>query len=166
MLHKKYNHDFILFCPTIYLTTDPNGDNLIIVMARQNKESARRWNILIAEDDLASRALLLKALSRRATCTVVENGEQAMETYRKAFKKKKAFDFILLDVTMPVADGFEVLRSIRKEEEEKNLTPSRIIMITAYKDSLMEHYNMGWDEYITKPVDTDRLIEKLEKLST
>lgn len=134
-------------------------------MIRQNKKSASRWDVLIAEDDLASRALLLKALGRVATCTVVENGEQAIETYRKASKKKTTFDFILLDVTMPAVDGFEVLRTIRKEEEEKNIKPAKIIMITAYKDSLMEHYNMGWDEYITKPIEADKLVERMKKLS-
>ncbi len=38
-------------------------------------------------------------------------------------------------------------------------------MITAYKDSLMEKYNMGWDDFITKPVDKDVLIKHMERLA-
>ena len=41
---------------------------------------------------------------------------------------------------------------------------SKIIMITTYKDSLMENYNMGWDDFLSKPVDIDILIDRLTKL--
>lgn len=149
-------------------------------MARTNPKNTSRWNVLIAEDDLNSRAQLLRGLSRLADCVVVDNGIQAIEAYRKAVKKKKSFDFILLDVTMPSVDGFEVLRTIRADEEKaalpatnnkspKEITlppfkPACIIMITAFKDSLMELYNMGWDEYITKPIEADKLIHKMQKL--
>ena len=136
-------------------------------MVRKNNSALKKWNVLIAEDDLQSRAHLLKALHKIADCQTVENGEEAIKAYRRAKKKKHPFDFILLDVTMPLLSGFEVLKIIRTGEEAVSNPPSkctRIIIITAYKDSLMENYNMGWDEYITKPIDAGILIKKMNRV--
>ena len=132
------------------------------------KSTHKKWNILIAEDDLKIRAQLIKALHPHAACTTVENGAEALVAYEKSVKKKHHFDFVLLDVTMPNLNGFEVLKKIRaSEEDEKNASsrPSIIIMVTAYRDSLMEQYNMGWDEFITKPIDTIMLVAKMEQLA-
>lgn len=132
------------------------------------KDHTKRWNILIAEDDLTARADLLKSLYTIAHCTTVANGQEAIKAYEKSLKRKQPFDFILLDVVMPITDGFDVLRAIRQHEENQTkILPhtSRIIMITSFKDSLMEHYNMGWDEYITKPIDTNILIKKMVEIS-
>ena len=136
-------------------------------MARPKKEE-KLWHVLVAEDDLKHRAKLLKVLRPLAQCVTVDNGEQALTAYQKAIRSKKPFDFILLDVTMPLLDGFSVLKTIRANEEARNVPffqHAHIFMITAYKDSLMEMYNMGWDEYITKPVDTDTLIAKMKKMA-
>ena len=125
------------------------------------------WNVLIAEDDPQNRKELLSALKGRANCTDVSNGQEALDVYKDNLSKNIHFDFILLDVTMPKVTGFEVLKAVRAKEED--LTPPKkeafIIMITAYKDSLMEKYNMGWDDFITKPVDKDVLIKHMERLA-
>ena len=135
-------------------------------MVKKDKQSANKWNILIAEDDLKSRADLLKALGTIANCTSVDDGEKALKIYRQSLKKKKPFDFILLDVTIPTLSGFDILKAIRTEEEarENAAKNSRIIMITAYKDSLMKLYNMGWDDYISKPIDAHKLIQRMRAI--
>jgi len=124
------------------------------------------WNVLIAEDDSNNKKRLLDALKDCAICIDVSNGQQAFDAYKDSLSKNTPFDFILLDVTMPKMDGFEVLKAIRREEE--NLTPPKkeafVIMITAYKDSLMEKYNMGWDDFITKPIDKEFLIKHMKRL--
>jgi len=125
------------------------------------------WNVLIAEDDFQNKKTLLDALKGRATCTDVSNGQEALDVYRDSLAKNIHFDFILLDVTMPKVDGFGVLKAIRFEEESLT-SPKKetfIVMITAYKDSLMEKYNMGWDDFITKPVDKNVLIKHMERLA-
>jgi len=126
------------------------------------------WRVLIAEDDPKTRETLVKGFKKTARCVSVANGDEALKTYQAARNSKTPFDFILLDVTMPGTDGFEVLKTIR-DQEEKNPHPlqkeSRIIMITAYKDSLLENYNMGWDDFITKPVDIKILTERMRALT-
>jgi CheY-like chemotaxis protein len=122
------------------------------------------WKVLVAEDDLSNQQKLFEVLKGRAECTLATTGQEALTTFQKSLKTKKFFDFILLDVTMPKMDGFEVLRAIRAEEEKRRgkIKEAIIIMITAYKDSLMEKYNMGWDDFITKPVEKDKLLRRME----
>lgn len=137
-------------------------------MVTKKKKHIRKWSILLAEDDLKLCSQLMRILSKVAVTTCVENGQQAIETYEKAVKKKKPFDFILLDVSIPIIDGFEVLKAIRGAEEKANdhsASPVHIIMITAYRDSLMEIYNMGWDDFITKPIEPEFLIKRMKAMA-
>ena len=136
-------------------------------MAQRKKKTSSLWHVLIAEDDEKSAQHLKTTLNRLAKCQIVKNGQEAILTHQTFLEKNHPFDFILLDVTMPLLDGFEALKVIRAKEESKGGTsfkPAHIIMTTAYRDSLMERYNMGWDEYITKPVDPQRLIQKMKQM--
>jgi len=126
------------------------------------------WNILIVEDDKNDRTRLIDGLSQVANLTLAENGTEAITIFKKELKNKKTFDFVLLDVSMPNKDGFEVLKSIRATEEEIHRTRDQetcVIMITSFKDSLMENYNMGWNDFITKPVDVEKLIVRMKELT-
>lgn len=125
------------------------------------------WKVLVAEDSLENRTPLLDGLKDVAECSIASTGKEALELYQKARKTKAPFDFILLDVTMPELDGFSVLKAIRAEEgkEKKQKKESLIIMTTAYQDSLMEKYNMGWDDFITKPIDAKHLIDHMKALA-
>ena len=124
------------------------------------------WKVLIAEDSLENRTTLLDGLKDFAECSVASTGQEALELYQRSCKTKTPFDFVLLDVTMPELDGFSVLKAIRAEEEKakKQKKQALIIMTTAYQDSLMEKYNMGWDDFITKPIDPTKLIAHMKAL--
>jgi DNA-binding response OmpR family regulator len=125
------------------------------------------WNVLIVEDDLKGRQQLMRALEKKAHYSGVATGEEALHAYRKSIQTENHFDFILLDVTIPGLNGFEVLKAIRAEEQKVppgSRMPVFIIMITAYKDSLMEHYDMGWDDFITKPFEAEKLIQHMQTL--
>lgn len=125
------------------------------------------WNILLAEDDPNDARALVEGLSAVATCTVTKTGLETIECYNTSVTKNNRFDFILLDVQLPQKNGFDVLKIIRKLEEsrrEDQVHEAKIIMITTYKDSLMEHYNMGWDDFLSKPVDIAILKNRLKAL--
>jgi two-component system chemotaxis response regulator CheY len=124
------------------------------------------WKVLVADDDLENRKVLLDGLKNLAECSVALTGQEAVDLYQKASKTKIPFDFVLLDVTMPEMDGFQALKAIRSYEEKAKdcKQESFVIMITAYRDSLMEKYNMGWDDFITKPVDAKTLINHMKSL--
>ena len=125
------------------------------------------WRVLIVEDDKKICQRLAKGLNKHAQCTMVHTGEDALESYRKAIKSKKPFEFILLDVYLGGITGFDVLKKIREEEEKKaeSLPEAFIVMTTTFKDSLAQMYNMGWDDFITKPIETKKLINHLQALA-
>ena len=138
-------------------------------------KSKNLFKVLIAEDNRDDCAQLVNSLKEIAECTLAVNGEEALKIHQQWQKKGKAFDFILLDVDMPVINGFDILKEIRSKEEafpagrpagQAGMKPARIIMITTYKDSLMENYNLGWDDFITKPVDAKILIERIQEMGS
>jgi two-component system chemotaxis response regulator CheY len=125
--------------------------------------------ILIAEDDLASRKFLSKFLSRYGECDIVVDGLEAVDAYMLAMRERKPYDLICLDIMMPKIDGVKVLRAIRDIETQKGILPekrTKIIMTTALAetDLVRTAFDYGCEAYASKPVDTVRLVEVMEKL--
>lgn len=117
--------------------------------------------VLVVEDDFINRMFLEEVLSKNGMRVLTaENGEKALEIYRK-----KIFDVILMDIQMPVMDGFRAAQEIRKMDQlEGRKTP--IIALTAYalvgdKDKCLE---AGMDDYLCKPVDLGLLLKAINKV--
>jgi len=122
--------------------------------------------MLIAEDDSTSARFLSGVLSRLGECVVVEDGELALATYRKAVEEGSPFQLICLDIMMPRRNGQMVLEDIRRLEQQAGVSPGqgvKIIMTTALGDmhSVMSAYKGGATAYITKPILTERLYETI-----
>jgi DNA-binding response OmpR family regulator len=113
--------------------------------------------ILVVDDTPQNVKLLADLLSVKGyeVCTAA-NGEQAL-----AQVEKEKPDLVLLDVMMPVKNGFEVCQKIR----ESGLSP-KILMLTAKgRDIEVEKGRaMGADDYITKPFSTKELVERVRRL--
>lgn len=115
--------------------------------------------ILVVEDNREFRFLLRKFLSRLGY-TVIE-AEDGAEGLAKAEQEKP--DLILLDIMLPVMDGYEVCRQIRKHPE---IATTPILMLTA-KNTLQDEkrgFDVGADDYLTKPVDLSTLAERVRSL--
>ena len=118
------------------------------------------YKILVAEDNEANQ-FLIRAITKAENweITMVDDGQQAIEAY-----KKDTFDLILMDVQMPILNGYEATRMIRNVESEKGIhTP--IIALTAYamksdKDQCIE---AGMDDYISKPFKRQQFIDVIKK---
>ncbi len=112
--------------------------------------------ILVVDDEpniLISIEILLKKEGFTVYCA--ENGEQAVHLF-----KEKNPDVVLLDVMMPIMDGFATAAIIRSLDVESK---SKIIMLTAKgtpKDR-MTGYSLGADEYIVKPFENQDLLNKI-----
>ena len=125
--------------------------------------------ILIAEDDMTSRRFLLKFLSQYGECDVVVDGMEALDAYLISVKETEPYDVICLDIMMPKVDGIKVLKAIRDFEKQRGIIPEKkvkIIMITALADTEHVHkaFELGCEDYATKPIDTDKLIGVMENL--
>ena len=124
-------------------------------------ESSTSLRVLVAEDDETNRLFLMSLLESLDYCVkVAENGEEAFKLYQQ-----EPFDLILMDVWMPVRDGIETTRMIRKEEQSSE-THTPIIAITAdvFDDVKSQCHHAGMDAHISKPVNKKTLVQVINRL--
>jgi|GEM_PF-2860146 len=117
--------------------------------------------VLIAEDNSANREVLSLMLQRLGCRTeTASNGLEAVEA-----AGRKAFDFIFMDIEMPVMNGLDAVREIRRKEAADGCRPAIISAATAYaRPGDREKYlAAGMDEYLPKPISLDSLSGILEK---
>jgi two-component system sensor histidine kinase EvgS len=125
--------------------------------ARQRDQTGHK--ILVADDDLTTRIMTQRLLEKDGfSIHLVESGEDVIGALAR-----DAFDCILMDVQMPLLDGVEATRQIRTSQSGFRDIP--IIALTAYamngdKESFLE---AGMDDYISKPVNRDELVEVIRR---
>lgn len=115
--------------------------------------------ILLAEDNELNRDMLLRRLERRGYQVVVAtNGEEAIEKVKAAGP-----DLLLLDISLPVLDGLEVASRIRADPELRAL-PILGLSAHAMQGDRERALAAGCDDYDTKPVEMERLVDKIQLL--
>ncbi len=116
-----------------------------------------KLNILLAEDD-KNLGTVLKAYldAKNFNCTLCVNGKEALEQFNKL-----SFDFLILDVMMPVMDGFTLAREIRKTD---TIVPILFLTAKSLQEDVMEGFNVGGDDYLTKPFHMDELLARIEAI--
>ncbi|WP_052496017.1 ATP-binding protein [Pedobacter lusitanus] len=116
-------------------------------------------NILIAEDNIINIMLLKKILDQwNCNYSLSKDGKEALDMV-----KTGVFDVVLMDIHMPVMDGFEASRQIR-ELPDVNISKIKIIALTASSDvDIQQSFSYTYlDDYLTKPFSSQLLKEKLE----
>ena len=78
-------------------------------------------NVLVVEDDFASRKFMMNYMSKFGDCDGTVDGSEAVEAYMMATEAGEPYDLICLDVMMPVMDGYQVLKTIREIERQKGV---------------------------------------------
>jgi two-component system, chemotaxis family, chemotaxis protein CheY len=121
---------------------------------------------LIVEDDFTSRKMLQGLLLPYGHCDIVVNGKEAIEAFLLAWKENHPYDLICLDIMLPVMDGQETLKEIRRLEAERGLhglSRVKIIMITALGDTenIMEAFKGQCEAYLVKPIDKEKLLKEI-----
>jgi two-component system sensor histidine kinase/response regulator len=121
--------------------------------------SATSLSILLAEDNPVNQRLAVRILEKRGhVVTVAFDGKEALASYQT-----QEFDLILMDVQMPMMDGFETTAAIRKKETQSG-SHIPIIAMTAHamKGDMERCLAAGMDSYISKPVKAEELIKIVE----
>lgn len=115
--------------------------------------------ILIAEDNQASRELIREILETLGYQVLeASDGREALQKIEEAEP-----DLVLLDIQMPVLDGFAVVRRLRQDPRFATL---RIVALTAYamREDREKTLRAGFDAYIPKPVDAAVIRSQIEQL--
>jgi len=119
-----------------------------------NEEKIR---ILLAEDDENLGSLLREYLQAKSYETHwLSDGDKAF----KSFKKNK-YEICILDIMMPVKDGFTLAREIRMIDPE---VPIIFLTAKSMKDDVLEGFSLGADDYITKPFSMEELIFRIDAI--
>lgn len=119
-------------------------------------ESLKGKKILIVEDDLSSRLYLNKILEK--TEVIVLNAGDGQEALDLAVENPD-IDLILMDIQLPVMDGYTTARKIREIREDIIIIAQTAYGLMDEKEKIMKS---GFDDYLIKPIISNVLIEKLK----
>jgi two-component system cell cycle response regulator DivK len=114
--------------------------------------------LLVDDDDRNIFALSAYLKAKKIKVETASDGKECLEKL-----KQLTVDVVLLDMMMPVMDGFETLGILRNDEQLKN---NKVIALTALamKGDMDRCMEAGADDYCTKPVDIDVLVNKINAL--
>ena len=125
--------------------------------------------ILLAEDDFVTRKFMMNFLAKYGDCDVTVDGMEAIDAFMMALEEDEPYDLVVLDIMMPVMDGYQALSGIRNIEKERGIDKEhgvKIIMATALNDekNVKMAFDLGCTVYSGKPIDQDRFEKGLKKL--
>lgn len=130
---------------------------------RPVSEESRTLRILLADDSPDNR-LIVKAFLQKTSFRIdeVENGERVVERIRQG-----TYDLVLMDIQMPVLDGFAATRAIREWEIDQGLAPIPIIALTAsaLDEDVQRARDAGCNLHVSKPIKKKTLLNAIASLT-
>ena len=140
----------------------PKARKSAAAAADANGKSARRRRLLVVEDSESSRVMICDHLRQEQfDYDEAENGAVAFEKAKAA-----RFDLILMDIKMPMMDGYEAMRRIRQWEQAGSLARTPIIAFTAssFEEDVQRAIDSGADLHVSKPVKKESLAAAIKSL--
>jgi CheY-like chemotaxis protein len=140
------------------VVADMSEDKQQTIKRLHDKETSLTGKrILIVDDDARSAFALSKLLAEKGLkVPIAQDGQQALDFLAKT----PDVDLILMDVMMPVMDGYETIRRIRAQQQFKTL-PILALTAKAMKGDREKCLDAGANDYLPKPIDPERLISML-----
>jgi CheY-like chemotaxis protein len=122
----------------------------------------QKLNILLVEDVEENRLLIDMYLKEdEYQITMAENGKQAVEEFKTA-----DYDLVLMDIQMPIMDGYEATEKIRDWEENNGQEPTVIAALTAHAraEDVKDVLESGFNQHLSKPIKKGKLVQFLANL--
>ncbi|MCB2185544.1 MAG: PAS domain S-box protein [Deltaproteobacteria bacterium] len=135
----------------------PEKKRRIITSLHDADAMLRGKNVLLVDDDMRALFAMTKILTEHGLrVRKAENGQKALAL----LETRPGVDIVLMDIMMPVLDGYETMKQIRAQEQFKKL-PIVALTAKAMRGDYERCIEAGANDYLSKPVDPDRLISML-----
>ncbi|NJD39150.1 MAG: response regulator [Geobacter sp.] len=119
---------------------------------------------LVVDDDELGRRMLAAFLAESYTCDLAADGQEALDLVDQAWSAGKPYDFICLDIVMPVMDGSAALRQIRERDQQQGRRRTKVFMISACstpQDIEDAFFEGDCDDYVVKPFQREAIAQML-----
>ncbi|MCI9408638.1 MAG: response regulator [Oscillospiraceae bacterium] len=136
------------------------------VSEKESEISIENKRILIAEDNEINAEILIELLSEipGLNCVVTENGQEAFDKFTSSAAGE--YDIILMDVQMPVMNGYEATKAIRTSgRPDAETIPIVAMTANAFAEDVKAALDAGMNAHVSKPVDPDRVLEVLREFT-
>jgi CheY-like chemotaxis protein len=126
-------------------------------------ETFTGMHLLLCEDNFVNREIISKLLrSRGITCSMAVDGAQGVQTFSQA--ASGTFQAILMDIRMPVLNGYEATRAIRAlPRPDAHTIPIIAMTADAYEEAVKQALACGMNDHLAKPIDSEKLFLTLAK---
>ncbi len=121
-------------------------------------------NVIVAEDNELNREIARELLAMYDISTTrAENGQQCVDILNKA--EQNEYDMVLMDIQMPVMDGYKATEAIR-QINRNNIGAIPVIAMTAnaFSEDVTACFKAGMDAHVAKPIDIEQLLETMERV--
>jgi len=140
-------------------------ENIPVSNNSNNRKSEDRGpiRVLLVEDNKINQKVASIILKNAGyEYEIANNGQEGVDM----FCADQNFDVVLMDLMMPIKDGFDAAEDIRAYEEKNNLEPTPIIAVTAsvVNDDITQCFYSGMNAYIPKPIQPEKLYNEIENL--
>jgi len=143
---------------------DPEEEQIQEKETQEEKTHSFDLHVLLAEDNEINREITVNILeSMGVKVTTAVDGFDALEAFKAA--EEDSIDGILMDIQMPIMDGYESTQAIRAlERSDATEVPIIAITVDAYKETRKRAEDAGMSGYVTKPLDPARLLDLLNSM--
>lgn len=151
--------DAVLKASLAQLLKKVENTNTVAIPDSQKQIGKQSLRILVVEDNAVNQRFAERFLAKRGHEIVLAgNGKEAIDAFRQ-----DVFDVVLMDLQMPILDGFKATQIIRELPNGK-VTPIIAMTAHAMKEDRERCLNGGMDGYISKPIKPDELQEELDRV--
>lgn len=151
--HERLLDETMLFLHSVESKLPKEKKNMI-GKVHKTDQILKNKSVLIVDDDIRNIYSLVSVLEQQGmSCLTADNGKTAV----KMIKENSLIDIVLMDIMMPIMDGYEATMEIRGISKFEKL-PIIALTAKAMKDDREKGLEAGMSDYVTKPVDVDKLL--------
>ena len=156
LFKSKITHTFHQFCQS-------GRSDATALPAEKAQSSLKGKRILLVEDNPLNREIAAELLKMHGfVIDEAENGRLAVEKFSTSASGK--YDCILMDIQMPVMDGYQAAEAIRSlKRKDAKTVPILALTANAFASDIGKAHSAGMNDHVAKPIEVDRLMETLQK---